>query len=135
MKRRWQDGQWPTLSPSSLAWVGGAKRAGSGILPPSWVEPTSPCRGPGARPGRAKCQPRALDLDPGREVAAGFQNLGRGWPWGQVRGRGGPGLLGLLWLQILDPQRGEGQGLAAHPDGAPDGSPPPPLWAYQPPEN
>lgn len=43
MKSLWQDGQWPTLSPSSLAWEGGA---GSGILPPGWEGPAGTYQAP-----------------------------------------------------------------------------------------
>ena len=84
MKSLWQEGQCPTLSPSSLAWGGGGRGAGAESRPKisAREDPASHCQEPGmiwasilVGHGLDKWWVRALDWVPGR--------------WGGAQGHGG----------------------------------------------
>lgn len=86
MKSLWQEGQWPTLSQSSLACGWGGVRAESppGSLPSNGWGLASSCPEAGAGPGLSKWPVRALDVVPGRREgprAAGRLGAGTGQGW------------------------------------------------------
>lgn len=90
MKSRWQEGQWPTLSQSSLAcgWGGGQGREQTGTLTPGrWAWPPAAKR---LEPGQTQKRPvralevvlggRARDLEAGSGHGAGWDPGTGAWP-------------------------------------------------------